>query len=160
MSCSSDYRDGMTDSTECACQSRRHLLGSAAALGIGAPLLAACGGGSGNGSSGSGGSGSSKPGGSPGASLVATSDVPVGSGVILSDQKVVVTQPTQGDFKGFSAVCTHMGCIVATVSGDTISCPCHGSQYSIKDGSVISGPAPKPLPPVGIKVKGNEVVEA
>ena len=148
----------MTDPTECACQSRRRLLGGAAALGLGAPLLAACGGGSDNGSSDT---GSTKPkGGSPGGGLVATADVPVGSGVILNDQKVVVTQPTQGDFKAFSAVCTHMGCIVSNVSGDTISCPCHGSQYSVKDGSVISGPAPKPLPPVGVKVKGNEVVEA
>ena len=52
------------------------------------------------------------------------------------------------------------GCIVATVSGGTISCPCHGSQYSVKDGSVLGGPAPAPLPAVKVTVKGNEVVKA
>jgi Rieske Fe-S protein len=86
--------------------------------------------------------------------------VPVGSGVILSDQKVVVTQPTKGDFKAFSAICTHQGCLVSNVSGGTISCPCHGSQYSVKDGSVIGGPAPAPLPAVKVAVKGGEVVKA
>jgi nitrite reductase/ring-hydroxylating ferredoxin subunit len=161
----------MTDSTECACPSRRRLLGGAAALGLGAPILAACGSGdssSGSGSSASGSSGGSGGSGGPGGSggsgggadLVATADVPVGSGVILQDQKVVVTQPTKGDFKAFSAVCTHMGCIVANISGGTITCPCHGSQYSVKDGSVLGGPAPAPLPAVKVAVKGNEVVKA
>jgi Rieske Fe-S protein len=70
-----------------------------------------------------------------------------------------VTQPTKGEFKGFSAVCTHMGCIVSSISGDTITCPCHGSQYSIKDGSVLGGPAPSPLPGVKVAVKGGEVVK-
>ena len=141
---------------------RRHLLGGAAAVGLGCPLLAACG----SGSSDAGGSGASSsaqpPGGSgsAGAELVAAADVPVGEGVILAGPKVVVTQPTQGDFKAFSAVCTHMGCIVSQVSDGIISCPCHGSQYSVKDGSVVSGPAPKPLPAVAVQIKGGEVVRA
>ena len=127
----------------------------------GPPLFAAaCGGGS-DSSSGSSG-GSNDPGGSGGSGgdLVAAADVPVGSGVILKDQKVVVTQPTKGDFQGFSAVCTHMGCIVASVNGGTITCPCHGSTYSVKDGSVLGGPAPSPLPPVKVAVKRGQVVEA
>ncbi|MDX6326447.1 MAG: hypothetical protein QOK15_2801 [Nocardioidaceae bacterium] len=161
------YRERMTDSTECACPGRRRLLGGAAALGLGAPLLAACGGGSN--SSASSGSGSSKGPGSSGGSggsggssagLGAAADGPVGSGVILQDQTVVVTPPTKGDFKAFSAVCTHMGCIVASISGGTITCPCHGSQYSVKDGSVLGGPAPSPLPPVKVTVKSGEVVKA
>ena len=49
----------------------------------------------------------------------------------------MVTQPTEGDFKGFSAVCTHQGCLVANVDGGTINCTCHGSQFSIEDGSVV-----------------------
>ena len=95
-----------------------------------------------------------------GATLVAEGDVPVGSGVILTKDKLVVTQPTKGTFLGFSAVCTHQGCLVDKVDGDQIECPCHGSVYSTKDGSVINGPAQKPLPSVKVAVKGNQVVKA
>ena len=74
-------------------------------------------------------------------------DVPVGGGVILADQDTVVTQPKPGQFRAFSATCTHLGCQVERVSDGTIKCPCHGSQYSVADGSVVHGPAPNPLPP-------------
>jgi len=94
------------------------------------------------------------------AALASTSDVPVGGGKILADKKIVLTQPKSGEFHGFSAVCTHAGCIVGTVSGGTINCPCHGSRFSITNGSVVNGPAASPLPPVGIKVQGTSIVQA
>jgi Rieske Fe-S protein len=72
---------------------------------------------------------------------VDTSDVPVGGGVVLKDADYVVTQPTKGDFKAFSKICTHKGCPVAEVTGAEILCKCHGSRYSIKDGSVTNPPA-------------------
>ena len=90
--------------------------------------------------------------------LAATSEIPVGSGKIFTPEKVVVTQPVSGDFRAFSAVCTHMGCIVSQISGGTIDCPCHGSQFSIKDGSVVSGPAPSPLAAETIKVSGRSII--
>jgi Rieske Fe-S protein len=90
--------------------------------------------------------------------LATTSAIPVGSGKIFSAQKVVVTQPSAGEFKAFSAVCTHMGCIVNQISNGTIDCPCHGSQFSIKDGSVVGGPAPSPLPAKSVKVSGHNIV--
>ena len=90
--------------------------------------------------------------------LAATSEIPVGSGKIFTPEKVVVTQPVSGDFKAFSAVCTHMGCIVSQISDGTIDCPCHGSQFSIKDGSVVSGPAPSPLAAEAIKISGRSII--
>ena len=90
--------------------------------------------------------------------LAATSEIPVGSGRIFTAEKVVVTQPVSGDFKAFSAVCTHMGCIVNQISNGTIDCPCHGSQFSIKDGSVVGGPAPSPLAAEAIKVSGEHII--
>ena len=89
--------------------------------------------------------------------LAATSEIPVGSGMIFPGPQVVVTQPTAGEFKAFSAVCTHMGCIVNQISNGTIDCPCHGSQYSITTGDVVAGPAPKPLPAKQIKVSGGSI---
>jgi Rieske Fe-S protein len=89
--------------------------------------------------------------------LAGTSQIPVGSGTIFTAKQVVVTQPSAGVYKAFSAVCTHMGCIVSQVSDGTIDCPCHGSQYSIKDGAVVSGPAPSPLPAKQIKVTGDSI---
>jgi len=89
--------------------------------------------------------------------LAATSEIPVGSGMIFPGPQVVVTQPTAGEFKAFSAVCTHMGCIVNQISNGTIDCPCHGSQYSITTGDVVTGPAPRPLPAKQIKVSGGSV---
>lgn len=76
----------------------------------------------------------------------ATSDVPVGGGTVFADQKVVVTQPTAGVFHAFSAVCTHQGCTVRAVVDKVITCPCHASQFDSADGSVVQGPAQKPLP--------------
>jgi Rieske Fe-S protein len=89
--------------------------------------------------------------------LAATSQIPVGSGKIFTGPKVVVTQPTAGEFKAFSAVCTHMGCIVNQVSNGTIDCPCHGSQYNITTGAVVAGPAPRPLPAAPFTVSGGSI---
>jgi Rieske Fe-S protein len=127
----------------------------AAAAPAGTPATAAvpastpAAGGQGAGGQGAGGRGASV--------LASTSEIPVGGGMIFTAERVVVTQPNTGEFHGFSAVCTHMGCLVNQISGGTIDCPCHGSQYSIKNGSVVGGPAPSPLPTVSIKVTGSSV---
>lgn len=92
--------------------------------------------------------------------LAKTADIPVGGGKILGSQKIVITQPQAGSFDAFTAVCTHAGCIVGTVAGGTINCLCHGSKFSIANGSVVSGPATSPLAPVSIKVQGTSIIQA
>jgi Rieske Fe-S protein len=134
---------------------------AAGAIGVATPVLAACGGGNSSSSDGGGTtSGESDPGSSGGAGskLVATSEVPVGSGTILTGPKIVVTQPTQGDYKAFTAVCTHLGCTVGSISDGFIICPCHGSHYAIATGvPTPDSPAKSPLAPIDIKVKGGEI---
>jgi Rieske Fe-S protein len=85
------------------------------------------------------------------------SAVPVGGGMVYTDAKVVVTQPSKGEYKAFSAVCTHVGCLCNQVAGGTINCPCHGSKFKITDGSVVAGPAPAPLPAKTVTVTDGKV---
>jgi Rieske Fe-S protein len=152
--------------------SRRNALAGAATVGIGLPVLAACGGDSGSTSTDSGSDGGSSDGGSSdggssdspsagasssGTTLGAAADIPVGGGTVFKDAKVVVTQPAEGDFKCFSAICTHQGCPVSTVEDGTIDCPCHGSKFSIEDGSPQAGPATAPLGEVDVTVEGGQI---
>ena len=97
-------------------------------------------------------------GGAAGASLALVADVPSGGGIIQGDY--VITQPKQGTFKAFTKICTHQGCEVSEVKNGTINCPCHGAKYSIEDGSVQGGPAPKPLAETKVKVDGDKIVAA
>ena len=156
----------MTDDPALAVRTRRSVLGLAAASGA-ATLLAACGGEQtstenaapgGNSPVPSAEEASSPDGG--GEALVKTADVPVGSGVILSDPKVVVAQPTAGQFKAYSSICTHQSCPVSGIEGKTISCQCHGSAFDVKDGSPLNGPASRPLREIKVKVEGDSVVKA
>jgi nitrite reductase/ring-hydroxylating ferredoxin subunit len=102
-------------------------------------------------------SGAAAGGGSGGAALGSASEITVGGGKVFTAAKVVVTQPSAGEYKGFSAVCTHQQCLVDQVANGTIDCPCHGSKFSIKDGSVVAGPASSPLPAAAVTVSGGQV---
>ena len=136
-----------------------------AGLGLSAcstPTATAAGGGAPNAGSGSSpaagaGSGGSAAAGSSTVS-VKVADVPVGGGVILQTASVVVTQPTAGTFRAFSSVCTHQGCPVSRIAGGAIICPCHNSHFSVADGSVLSGPAHRPLPAAKVTQSGDSLV--
>lgn len=89
--------------------------------------------------------------------LVAVDRVPLGGGVVLAKDKVVVTRPAADDVRAFSAVCTHQGCTVDAVADGTIDCPCHGSKFNL-DGTVAKGPADKPLEAENVTVQGDSIV--
>jgi Rieske Fe-S protein len=91
---------------------------------------------------------------------VSASEIPVGGGTVIADEKVVVTQPVPGTFAAFSAICTHRGCTVNKVANGTIDCPCHGSKFAVADGSVVEGPASRPLARRQIAVSGDAIVLA
>ncbi|GAA2285440.1 Rieske (2Fe-2S) protein [Streptomyces hawaiiensis] len=106
------------------------------------------------------GGGSSAGAGAGGAALAKTADIPEGSGKIFKDEKVVVSQPAAGDYKAFSTLCTHRDCPMVDLKDDIISCTCHGSQFSVLDGSVKKGPAVEPLEAKQISVKGDSITLA
>jgi Rieske Fe-S protein len=91
------------------------------------------------------------------AAIARVSQLPVGGGLILADRRIVLTQPTAGTVRAFSAVCTHAGCTVSGISGGKITCPCHGSAFQLSDGSVANGPASQPLPSVNVTVDGDAI---
>jgi Rieske Fe-S protein len=144
--------------------SRRNVLAGLAAAGVAVPLVAACGNSGSSGATGTVPSSTPSPA-APGAGSggnapaagggIKTSEIPVGGGKIFADQQIVVTQPKAGEFKAFSAICTHQGCPVSKVEGGKIECPCHFSMFSIADGSVKGGPAPSPLPEMTVTVNGD-----
>ena len=135
---------------------RTFLVGSASAAGVG--VLAACSPGS-----------AGEPAGSAGVPtsegvvpLVAVADVPVGGAVAArtaAGDRIVVAQPEEGTFVAFSAICTHMGCVVEP-DGAELACPCHGSVFAAATGENLSGPAPTPLPSVAVTVADGQVLEA
>jgi Rieske Fe-S protein len=148
--------------------SRRHALTGVAGIGIGVPLLAACGGdesavdpqaattqtpatpeapAAGETAE-------------PAASFASTSDVPVGGGAVFLDEGLVVTQPSDGEFLGFSITCPHQGCPVDRVTEEGIVCPCHGSVFDLASGAPTAGPAQSPLGAVQLRIQGTDISRA
>lgn len=77
--------------------------------------------------------------------------------VAVNGHPVIVVRTPQG-FRAFSAICTHLGCIVQWDAGrKQIACPCHAGFFDL-DGRVASGPPPRPLPEHGVVVVNNEVM--
>lgn len=86
--------------------------------------------------------------------LANIADIPVGGALVVSSAAsgdLLLTQPTEGEIRAFSAVCTHQGCAVEPGEGD-LSCPCHGSVFDLATGEVVQGPANEALPEVSIEV--------
>ncbi|MFE7173333.1 Rieske (2Fe-2S) protein [Streptomyces sp. NPDC057616] len=141
---------------------RRTVMAAAGAAGL-AVALTACGSSDDSSSvssdtqAGANASGGDSGNGSGGSALAKTSDIPEGGGKIFKDQSVVVTQPAAGTFKAFSTKCPHQGCAVSSIANGIIHCPCHGSEFSVEDGSVKKGPATSGLSAQKVTVTGDSI---
>ena len=77
--------------------------------------------------------------------------------IALDNRPVIVVRTPQG-FRAYSAVCTHLGCIVGWDAGRRqIACPCHAGFFDL-NGRPVAGPPPRPLTEQGVVVVNNEVM--
>lgn len=131
---------------------RRQVLGAAGAAVCGTvcgAALAGCGAGD---------TAPTVPPGIKGQVIARTSEVPVGSGKVIDKWKIMITQPSAGVFKAFTARCPHRGCTVGRFHEDTVECPCHGSTFSIATGERVRGPDNGPLTEFPVRVDGDGIV--
>ncbi len=87
-------------------------------------------------------------------------DFPAGQGKVVpvNDKPVIIVNSAQGGLKAFSAICTHLGCIVEWDQGrQFILCPCHDGRFNAVNGGIISGPQPSPLPELALTVEGDAI---
>ncbi|MFI8100017.1 Rieske (2Fe-2S) protein [Streptomyces sp. NPDC086023] len=84
--------------------------------------------------------------------------VPVGGAKLFREQRLLVSQPSAGQYRAFSAKCTHAGCILDKIENGEGNCPCHMSRFDVATGKVLSGPAPSPLPEIPVKVEGGKII--
>ncbi|GCD46635.1 Rieske 2Fe-2S domain-containing protein [Streptomyces chrestomyceticus] len=90
--------------------------------------------------------------------LGAAAEVPVGGAKLYRESRLLVSQPEKGQYKCFSAKCTHAGCVLDKIERNQGNCPCHGSRFDVTTGKVIQGPASKPLPEVPVKAEGGKLI--
>jgi Rieske Fe-S protein len=91
---------------------------------------------------------------------IKASDVKPNSGQIFKfgDKPGILIRTPSGELRAFTAVCTHLGCIVQYSSKESeIWCACHNGHYDLH-GRNISGPPPKPLAPYSVNVRGDQIV--
>jgi nitrite reductase/ring-hydroxylating ferredoxin subunit len=79
---------------------------------------------------------------------------------VQADGKNILVANIGGEYYAIGNVCTHMGCSLSdgTLSGENVECPCHGSNYNVKTGSVVKGPTKKSEPAYEVKVEGGQVL--
>jgi cytochrome b6-f complex iron-sulfur subunit len=90
----------------------------------------------------------------------AVKELAVGQAKVLpvNDKPVIVVNTAQGGIKAYSAICTHLGCVVEwNASKQFITCPCHDGRFNAVTGAVISGPPPAPLPSVRVLVEKEQI---
>lgn len=89
-----------------------------------------------------------------------TADFPASQGKVVpvNDKPVIIVNTARGGVKAFSAICTHLGCIVEwDQNRQFILCPCHDGRFNPLNGAVISGPPPAPLPELALTIEGDAI---
>lgn len=71
----------------------------------------------------------------------------------------ILIRTGQEDYVAYSQKCTHLSCAVYySAKNDRLECPCHQGFFSVKDGAVLQGPPPRPLPRITLERDGAKLV--
>jgi len=97
-----------------------------------------------------------------------SSEVAAGDSLLFlypsNDRSAVLIHSASGDFVAYDAVCTHLGCQIhfdqEPIKGwenrkDNLFCACHGAVFDPKNGDVIAGPPPRPMPKIKLEIDSN-----
>ena len=87
------------------------------------------------------------------------SELPVGEAKTVEFGRYpAIVINTENGLKAYSAVCTHFACLVKwNPETKRLECPCHDGYFDAADGSVISGPPPKPLLALAAEVVDGQI---
>jgi len=88
------------------------------------------------------------------------SEIPEGSAkdILVGNIPAIVINTRDKGFVALSKVCTHLGCLVDyDRSNRRLLCPCHAGVYTL-EGTVVSGPPPRPLKKFPLRVEGEDIV--
>lgn len=90
-------------------------------------------------------------------------EIPVGGVKIFeypaAGDQCLLIRPSENEYVAYSQKCTHLSCAVYySAKNNRLECPCHQGYFSIRDGSVLEGPPPRPLPRVVLERKGSDLI--
>jgi 4-hydroxymandelate oxidase len=77
----------------------------------------------------------------------------------LGDKQVMIVN-LEGRYYAIGNMCTHQACLLSSgkLTGEFIECPCHGSLFSVKTGTVQNGPAKDPVPVFQVKAEQDQIL--
>jgi Rieske Fe-S protein len=95
--------------------------------------------------------------------IAGAAGIPVGGSTVFdypeTGEPCLLIRRSPDEFVAFSQKCTHLSCAVYySKDDDRIECPCHNGYFSPRDGRVLQGPPPRPLPRVLLERRGGELV--
>ena len=71
----------------------------------------------------------------------------------------IMIRTAEEEYVAYSQKCTHLSCAVYySAQNDRLECPCHRGFFSVKDGSVLQGPPPRPLPQIALEREGTKLI--
>ena len=76
-----------------------------------------------------------------------------------ADNHCIMVRTGPDTYVAYSQKCTHLSCAVYySRESNSLECPCHRGFFSLKDGSVLAGPPPRPLPSILLEIRGDELL--
>jgi arsenite oxidase small subunit len=97
-----------------------------------------------------------------GVEIAQVGEIPVGGVKLFTyptpDDHCIMVRTSEDDYVAYSQKCTHLSCAVYySAKNDRLECPCHQGFFSIRDGSVLQGPPPRPLPQITLQHDGAKL---